>query len=102
MTEKHKSRYMTKAINEELNVKLQMTLWQLMDILALKRKDKMDYLQVFDIIVSGSRLKIINKQEHPYMVEKFININGNTITKSITVWIIDDIDKQTMLFPSDY
>ncbi|MGP4107933.1 DUF960 family protein [Virgibacillus sp. L01] len=99
--EQPKSRYMTKAINEALNLELQMNLWKLMDLLATKRKEKMDYFQAFDINVYNKGLRVTNKQELPYMREEFINISGKINTKTMTVWIIDDTDKQTMLFPSD-
>lgn len=36
------------------------------------------------------------------MVEESINNIDNFNVKNVTVWIIDDKDKQTMLFSSDY
>ncbi|SDM42583.1 DUF960 family protein [Sediminibacillus halophilus] len=77
MPKKHKSRYMTKAISEEVNVELKMLLWGVMDLLASERKETMDYLQVFDIIVSDNKLRMTNKQEQSYLKEEFINKRGN-------------------------
>ena len=102
MAEQHRFRYITKAINDEVEVEIQILLWKLMDLLATERKERMDYFQAFDINYDDKQLKITNKQEQPFMEEEFINISGVVFAKNMTVWIIDDIDKQTMLFPSDY
>jgi hypothetical protein len=102
MTVQHKPRYMTRAINEELNIKIQILLWELLDSIAMKRKDKMDYLQVFEIVNSGDNLKIINRQEQPAMKEELMIEQGSMDMDNLTVWIIDEPDNQTMLFPKDY
>ncbi|WP_374717467.1 DUF960 family protein [Neobacillus sp.] len=102
MIEQGKPRYMTRAINEELNIKMQAFLWELLDLIALKRKDKMDYLQVFEIVNIGNKIKVINYQEQPTIKEELIIELGRMNIKDTTVWIIDEPDKQTMLFPSDY
>ncbi|MEB6551142.1 DUF960 domain-containing protein [Heyndrickxia sporothermodurans] len=102
MNEQHKPRYMTRAINEELNIEMQALLWELLDSIAVKRKDKMDYLQVFEIVNIGNKIKIINRQEQPTIKEELIMDKGTMNIKNTTVWIIDEPDKQTMLFPSDY
>lgn len=40
----NKSRYMTKAISEELDIELQVVLWQFYDEINEQRKEQMDYL----------------------------------------------------------
>jgi hypothetical protein len=102
MTEQDKPRYMTRAISEELNIEMQALLWELLDSIAAKRKDKMDYLQVFEIVNIGNNIKIINRQEQPAIEEELMVDKGTMNIEDTTVWIIDEPDKQTLLFPSDY
>lgn len=98
----NKSRYMTKAISEELEIELQAVLWQFYDEINQKRKEQMDYLQVFEIEVCENTLTITNKQEAPPLQTKFVINNKVKGAKNTTVWIIDDASYQTMLFPEDY
>lgn len=102
MTEQRKPRYVTRAINEELNIEIQVLLWELLDSIAIKRENNMDYLQVFEIVNISNKIKIINRQEQPTMKEVLIIEQGALNVKDTTVWTIDEPDKLTMLFPSNY
>lgn len=102
MAKQEKSKYVTRAINGKLNVEIQVLLWELWGSIALRRKDKMDYLQVFEIKSDGNNVKITNRQEQPAIKEEIIIKLGLLCIKDTTVWIIDEPDNQTMLFPSDY
>lgn len=103
MAEQRKQRYVTKAINEELNIEIQVLLWELLDSIEVKRKDKMDYLQVFEIVNQGDNIKIINRQEQPTMTEELMIMKqGSMNIEDTIVWIIDDLEYRTMLFPKDY
>ncbi|MBD8071542.1 DUF960 family protein [Bacillus sp. PS06] len=98
----NKSRYMTKAISEELDIELQVVLWQFYDEINEQRKEQMDYLQVFEISVCEETLTITNRQEVSSLQTKVIINNKVKGAKNTTVWIIDDERYQTMLFPKDY
>ncbi|MFK9091717.1 DUF960 family protein [Bacillus salipaludis] len=102
MAEQRGPRYVTRSINKELNIEIQALLWELLDTIAVKRKDKMDYLQVFEIVNDRNNIKIINHQEQPAMKEELMIKRGSMEVKNTTVWIIDDLEYQTMLFPKDY
>lgn len=102
MVEQEKVRYVTRAIKEKLNLEIQVLLWKLLDSIAIKRKSKMDYLQVFIIKSDGKIVKIINRQEQPGTKKEIIIAQVRLCIKDTTVWIIDETDKQTILFPSDY
>ena len=97
-----KSRFMTKAISEVLDMELQAVLWQIYDEIIEQRKGHMDYLQVFEIEVCEKTLTITNRQEAPPFQTKFIINNKIKGDKNTTVWIIDAARYQTMLFPEDY
>ncbi|MEI2368899.1 hypothetical protein [Niallia circulans] len=62
----------------------------------------MDFLQVFEIVNIGNKIKIINRQEQSTMKEVLIIEQGALNVKDNTVWSIDEPDKLTMLFLSDY
>ncbi|MFJ7725876.1 DUF960 family protein [Neobacillus sp. NPDC097160] len=102
MNEQRKPRYMTRAISEKISIEMQTLLWELLDSIAVQRKDKMDYLQVFEFVNINKKIKIINSQEQPPIKEEIIIEQGIMNLKDTTIWIIDEPDKQTMLFPSDY
>ncbi|MFB1097415.1 DUF960 family protein [Terribacillus sp. JSM ZJ617] len=103
MTTQHKPRYVTRAINEKLNIEIKVLLWKLLDSIEVKRKDKMDYLQVFEIVNQGNNIKIINRQEQPAMTEELMKMKqGSMNIEDTIVWIIDDLEYRTMLFPKDY
>lgn len=93
---------MTKAISEELDIELQVVLWQFYDEINEQRKEQMDYLQVFEISVCEETLTITNRKEVPSLQTKVIINNKVKGAKNTTVWIIDDERYQTMLFPKDY
>lgn len=102
MIQQPKPRYVTRAINGELNIEIQVLLWELLDSIANERKNKMDYLQVFEIKCNGNNVKIINRQEQPAITKEMVLELGGLEIKDAIIWIIDESDYQMMLFPSDY
>lgn len=97
-----KKRYITKKINEEIDEELQSILWKMHELLEKNRKDKMDYFQVFNIFKMGDTLVIKNRQEKPIMNDKLMLKRNYLGLEQTTIWIIDNHDTKTMLFPSDY
>ncbi len=53
MTEYIKSNYIFRAINDE--VEIQILLWNLVDLLAKKKRERMDYFQTSDIKFSDKQ-----------------------------------------------
>ncbi|RTZ51678.1 hypothetical protein EKO25_26100, partial [Bacillus sp. SAJ1] len=95
-------RYITRAIAEELNPEIQVIVWGIMDSVERRRKDKMDYLQVFNITANDKGIRIVNKQEQPQFEEEYLIRNDGIANENITIWIIDEPNIQTMMFPRDY
>ena len=97
------TRYMTRAIQEEEDLGLQIILWQLIDDCKAKGL-KLDYLQVFELsteVVGGQLIQaILHRQEKPCYrrTHRFALIEQPQET---TIWAIDDGDHCTMLFPSE-
>lgn len=99
------SRFRTAAINSSVNLEIQLSLWRLIDD-CKANKINLDYLQIFILsveIINGKKIqKITHTQEKsPFC---FINIIERIEypIDNLTIWVIDDGDNSTMLFPSDY
>lgn len=101
-----KPRYITSDIQENLPLELIQYLWKCIE--EAKNETVLDYLQVFKLNKSyDPELKqmkqiIIHSQEEPvYTKEYSIEIVGEIGIKD-TVFAIDDIDHQTLLFARNY
>ena len=91
------SRYITKGINEELPLSIQILLWSLVDSLLIEK----DYLQIFNIkVIRGNLLEITHSQEKPVYTQ-IIQAVGD-IDRNMKVYIIDDGEYSTMLFAEEY
>lgn len=99
------TRYMTRGIQEDVGLDLQLILWQLIDDCKAKGI-KLDYLQVFELsteTIDGQIVQIVlHRQEEPnyQSTHRFVPIEQPMNTTKI--WVIDDGDHSTMLFPSEY
>lgn len=90
-------RYLTKGINEELPLNLQILLWSMIDTLLIEK----DYLQVFNIkVIRGSLLGITHNQEQPEY-KQTIQAVGE-IERDMKIFVIDDGEQSTMLFAEEY
>ena len=100
MFEKSKGRYLTRGVDNEIPLALQMFLWERIDALP---KEK-DYLQVFELCESTTGLqKIIHQQEVPEYRAEYI-ITEELAPKAVTakIFVIDDGDHCTMLLAEEY
>ncbi len=100
MFEKSKGRYLTRGVDNEIPLALQMFLWECIDALPEER----DYLQVFELSESATGLqKIIHKQEEPEYKAEYI-ITEELAPKAVTakIFVIDDGDHCTMLLAEEY
>ena len=48
---KKNNRYVTRGVNEEVDIRLQLTIWSMIDKLKDKGNVELDYLQVFKILI---------------------------------------------------
>lgn len=91
------SRYLTKGIQSELSLSLQILLWSMIDTLLIEK----DYLQVFNIkVIRGSLLEITHSQEQP-PYKHTIQAVGE-IERDMKIFVIDDGEQSTMLFAEEY
>ena len=100
---KKDNRYVTRGVNEEVDIRLQLIMWSMIDKLKDEGKVEQDYLQVFNIRKEGKRIVINQSQEVPeYSCTYEIEIEDVQIDDEIKVYVIDSGEYSTMLFPSEY
>ena len=97
-------RYVSRAIADAVAVDIQQLVWALLDE-RRKSKEEMDYLQVFDLAMEtmmGECLqKVLHSQEQP-SYENLTFHRTFSMPLTMTIWVLDDGDRTTMLLPSDY
>ena len=88
------NRYITRGVSENIDIRIQMVLWYLIDQLRTREYFQLDYLQVFhterEIEEGHSYLKITHKQEvEPYNI-------------SITIPYDKEVNEKIFVIRSNY
>ena len=100
---KKDNRYVTRGINEEVDIRLQLIMWSMIDKLKAEGNVELDYLQVFKVRKEGKKIVINQSQEVPeYSCIYEIELEDIQIDDEIKVYVIDSGEYSTMLFPSEY
>ena len=100
---KKDNRYVTRGVNEEVDIRLQLIMWSMIDKLNDEGNVELDYLQVFRIRKEGNNIVISQSQEVPeYLCTYEIELEDIQIDDEIKVYVIDSGEYSTMLFPSEY
>ena len=97
MFEESKPRYLTRGIDAEIPLELQMFIWEVVD----RMPEPKDYLQAFRLTEQNGWPIIHHTAEQPEYEMTYIL---PTMTKAVTakVYIIDDCDHCTMLLAEEY
>lgn len=96
------NRYITRGINEELDLRLQRILWNMIDNLKEEGKE-LDYLQVFKVRKHEEKIMIEHSQEVPKYKENYVlDLNNIEINEIIKVFVIDSEDYSTMMLADEY
>nr|WP_304358549.1 DUF960 family protein [Clostridium paraputrificum] len=97
------NRYVTRGVNEEIDIRLQLIMWSMIDKLNDEGNVELDYLQVFKIRKEENKIVINQSQEVPeYSCTYEIELEDIQIDDEIKVYVIDSGEYSTMLFPSEY
>ena len=100
---KKDNRYVSRGVNEEVDIRLQLMIWSMLDKLKDEGNVELDYLQVFRIRKDGNKIVISQSQEVPeYSCTYEIELEDIQIDDEIKVYVIDNGEYSTMLFPSEY
>ena len=100
---KKDNRYVTRGVNEEVDIRLQLIIWSMIDKLKNEGNVELDYLQVFRIRKEGNKIIINQSQEVPeYSFTYEIELEDVQLDDEIKVYVIDSGEYSTMIFPSEY
>lgn len=93
------NRYVTKGVNEKLDLSLQLLLWSLIDDLNVEK----DYLQVFKLNKVGDIINIEHSQEVPEY-KSYIRISSRDLEfqGEVKLYAIDSIEYSTLLIAEEY
>ena len=97
------NRYVTRGVNEEIDIRLQLIIWSMIDKLNDEGNVELDYLQVFKLRKEENKIVIKQSQEVPeysYIYE--IELEDIQIDDEIKIYVIDSVEYSTMLLPSEY
>lgn len=96
------NRYVTRGINAEVDIRVQIILWNMIDKLKDKGDIKLDYLQVFEVEKIHGVIKIEHRQEVPNYSQAYM-LNGVDIeiNSKIKIFVIDDGENSTMMLAEE-
>ena len=98
---KKDNRYVTRGVNEEVDIRLQLIMWSMIDKLKEEGNVELDYLQVFKIRKEGNKVVINQSQEVPeYSCTYEIELEDIQIDDKIKLYVIDNgFEGSIILFP---
>ena len=96
MFEKSKGRYLTRGVDAEIPLYLQVFLWECVDRMPASK----DYLQVFRLSEKNGLQIVHHTSEQPQFEMTYIVEAKKPVTAK--VYIIDDGDHCTMLLAEEY
>ena len=100
---KKDNRYVTRGVNDEVDIRLQLIMWSMIDKLKDEESVELDYLQVFKLRREGNKIVINQSQEVPeYSCTYEIELEDVQLDDEIKVYVIDSGEYSTMIFPSEY
>ena len=100
---KKDNRYVTRGVNEEVDIRLQLMIWSMLDKLKDEGNVELDYLQVFKIRKEGNKVVINQSQEVPeHSCTYEVEIEDIQIDNVIKLYVIDNEGYSTIIFPEDY
>ena len=100
---KKNNRYVTRGVNEEVDIRLQLIMWSMIDNLNEKGNIEVDYLQVFKLRKEGNSIVIEHSQEEPEYKEVYsLELEDIELDRKIKIYVIDSGEYSTMLLPEEY
>lgn len=97
MFEPEKKRYLTRGIDTNISLELQIFLWNAIELMP----EPKDYLQVFELVARGGVQYIHHKSEQPEFEMTYILPDVENAVNA-KVYCIDSEDYCTMLLAEEY
>lgn len=93
------NRYISRGINENIDLQLQVLLWSLIDELQIEK----DYLQIFNLSREGDVIIIEHSQEIPeYKLSIRISAKDFSFQGNAKIYAIDSEEYSTLLLAEEY
>ncbi|WP_238881769.1 DUF960 family protein [Clostridium sp. YIM B02551] len=97
------NRYITRGVNEEVDIRLQLLMWSMIDNLNEKGTVEVDYLQVFKLRKEGAFIVIEHYQEVPeYKKIYSLELEDIELDENLKIYAIDSGEYATMLLAEEY
>lgn len=97
------NRYVTRGVNEEVDIGLQLIMWSIIDKLKDKGNIEVDYLQIFKLRKEGDLIVIEHSQEEPEYKEVYsLELEDVELDSKKKIYVIDSGEYSTMLLPEEY
>lgn len=97
------NRYITRGVNEEVDVSLQILMWSMIDNLNEKGNVEVDYLQIFKLRKEGISIVIKHYQEvRKYEKVYSLTLEDIELDRNMKIYVIDSGEYSTMLLPEEY
>jgi transposase len=97
------NRYITRGVNKEVDIRLQLLMWSMIDNLNEKGNIEVDYLQVFKLKEGGAFIVIEHYQEVPeYKKVYSLELDDIELNNKMKIYVIDSGEYATMLLPEEY
>lgn len=100
----HNNRYVTRGVNTEVDIRLQILMWNLIDKINNDKSINVDYLQVFNISKKDNKIFIQHSQEVPEYKKLYEirNVKDIEVEDKLKLFVIDEVDHSTMLLAQEY
>ncbi|MDU6036935.1 MAG: DUF960 family protein [Clostridium butyricum] len=100
----HNNRYVTRGVNTEVDIRLQILMWNLIDKINNDKSINVDYLQVFNISKKDNKILIQHSQEVPEYKKLYEirNVKDIEVEDRLKLFVIDEVDHSTMLLAQEY
>lgn len=97
-------RYITNGVNADVDIRLQILMWELIDKLKENKTFKLDYLQVFNVCKKDYKILLEHSQEVPEYKKLYEikNMGDIEFQEKLKLFVIDDVDHSTMLLSQEY